>query len=1171
MAEIKWTDDQKNAIYASGGTILVSAAAGSGKTAVLVKRVIEKITDAKNPCSIDELLIVTFTKAAASQMKDKISRAISDLVRGEKDIKKRSYLMKQQMLLKCAKISTIDSFCSDIVRSNIQAIELDSDYKLIDKAAMDMLKETAYEETAEAFYEEADENFLVLADMFTKSNDDKALKDLVLSLYDFARSYRNPKKWLEEIDRRLNCKETDFTNPYAVSVMDYFRENVQYCRLLAERAREILSTDENVNAAYGDAFRNDIEFFDGLIECMPEKFTEEQWDKIITMAPAKPFCAIGRLKSAYKCAASDAVKEIRDNYKGLYEKARKVLGVSSSDNRYDVEILAPVIKMLSRFTLAFFDRFTQLKIEKNCADFGDVLHMALSLMIREENGEITRTELAEEYSKQFKEILIDEYQDTNEAQDILFESISRDKNNLFFVGDVKQSIYGFRKAMPQIFLKKKKSFTDYDKLNPAYPATINLDRNFRSRKEVTGFVNYIFTQLMSEEVGEIDYDEKESLKPGGKFEETDDISCELHIIEKEAFEETGKATAQALHIANEIKEMQKNGRFRLSDMAILLRKNMNIPVFVRVLNEAGINAYADESESLFETPEVRTLFSLIKVIDNPVRDIPLLASMMSPVFGFTADELTDIRVNNKSGSFYSAVKAASENGNEKCRYFLDELSSFRLVAQTMSPGELVRHVLEKTGYKTIVAAMDRGERRQENLDIFRTFAENFSKENDISLSGFVRQVEKIGKTAEIKASSDSSGNENAVAIMSIHRSKGLEFPVCFIAEAESEFSNKWKLSDLLSHQQYGVGITGIDPKRMIKYETLSRTAIKTEKEKTEFSENMRVLYVALTRPKEKLIIVGAVNDLSKSVRKAAVSICGDKISPVAIRNTSSYLEWLIAVSLRHPDGIDLRISASGIDVNKKKADFPLGVKIVKELPQTDAEEIEAEAETETDFEYLEKVREVSDYVYPYSELSGVLAKRGASTAFKETINREFFASDRPAFMNKTALSAAGRGTAMHLFMQFSDYKEAENNIESEIERLLARGFLTEIQAKSLDRGKLERFFRSDLYNRISSSSEVYREKKFIIGMSPREFDENLPDRFDDEKVIVQGILDCAFEENGEIVIVDYKTDRVSDTEQLRERYAGQLKIYEKAVRECLGKNVKETLLYSFSLETTVKI
>lgn len=1168
MAEIKWTDDQANAIEASGGTVLVSAAAGSGKTAVLVRRVIEKITDKENPCSVDELLIVTFTKAAAAQMKDKISRALSEMVQKEKNVKKRSYLLKQQMLLKCAKISTIDSFCSDIVRSNIQAIELDSDYKLIDKAAMDTLKDIAYEEVAEEFYEEGDPNFLVLADMFTKSNDDKALKDLVLSLYDFARSYRNPKKWLEEIDRRLHCEETDYTNPYAVTVADSFRDDILYCRTLAQRACEILDGDENVNAAYGNAFRNDIEFFENILECMPENFSCQQWDRLIEITPAKPFCAIGRLKSEFKCAESEAVKAIRENYKGIYEKSRSSIGVSYADNKYDIEILAPVIRMLSRFTLTFFDRFREVKIEKNCADFDDVLHMALGLLIDEENE---KTELAYEYTNQFKEILIDEYQDTNEAQDILFESISRDGKNLFFVGDVKQSIYGFRKAMPQIFLKKRKEFSPYNRENPSYPATITLDKNFRSRKEVTDFVNFVFSHLMSEEVGEIDYDERESLKCGGEFEETDEISCEFHVLEKTAFEETERSTAQAMYIASEIRKILEKGKFRLSDIAILLRKNKNIPLFVQVLNDAGINAYADESESLFETQEVRTLFSLIKVIDNPARDVPLLAAMMSPVFGFTADELADIRIKSKGGSFYSAVMYCAENGDEKCRSFLDTLASFRLVAQTMSPGELVRHVLDKTGYKAIVASLDRGARRQENLDIFRTFAERFSQENDIALSGFVRQVERIEKTAEIKASSDSSGNENAVAIMSIHRSKGLEFPVCIVAEAEDEFSRRWQNNDLLSHQQSGVGIIGIDPERMIKYETLSRTAVKIEKEKTDLSENMRVLYVALTRAKEKLIIVGAPKDFSKTLEKAAVAASGEKINPVAIRKASSYLEWITTVVLKHPDAVDMRIKAGGIDVKKIRTDFPLEIKIVKELPQLEKEATSQTENEKTDYGYLEKVRSAVEFEYEYAPLSGVLAKRGASTAFKETINREFFASDRPAFLNKTSLAAAGRGTAMHLFMQFSDYLSAKNNLESEIEKLRERGFLTDIQAESLDRKKLKAFFDSPLYERIASSGNVYREKKFIIGMSACEFDEKLPERFDNEKVIVQGILDCAFEEDGEIVIIDYKTDRVTSSEQLRERYAGQLKIYEKAVRECLGKNVKETLLYSFSLETTVKI
>lgn len=1170
MSAIQWTDAQRNAIDAREGTVLVSAAAGSGKTAVLVTRVIEMITDEKNPCSIDELLIVTFTKAAAAQMKEKINNKLSSMIKEEKNIKRRSFLIRQQMLLKCAKVSTIDSFCSDVVRSNIQAIPLDSDYKLIDENAMNVIRDAAYEEVAEEYYNSGDKDFLVLADMFTKSNDDKLLKELVLSLYDFACSYRNPKKWIDEIDRKFRTDKTDFTNPYAVTVMNTLRDDISYCLTLAKRAYDISLGDEATNAAYTPAVLSDIELFEKFLSLMPEDFSEKEWDEIIEITKAFSFAKLKSMKKADACDESETVKLLRNVYKKYFGKAIDYVGVSSADHAYDVMKLSPVMKKLSEFTLAFFDRFREMKIEKNCADFSDVLHMALDLLVCEENGEVRKTPLAEEYSRQFREILIDEYQDTNEAQDVLFNSISKDGNNLFFVGDVKQSIYGFRKAMPQIFLKKRKEFTEFDRENPVYPATISLDKNFRSRKEITDFVNFTFCQLMSEGAGEIEYDEKETLKAGADYPETNETLCSLHIIEKEIFEETDSATAQAMHIAGEIKKMKDNGTFDYGDTAILLRTKKNIPLFVQVLNDMGVKAHADESENLFDTTEVRTIMSIIKVIDNPVRDVPLLASMMSPVFGFTADELAEIRNKSKSGSFYSAVCHSAENGDEKSRSFLEKLASFRLVSQTVTPGELLRHVLFETGYKSVVLSMDRGVRRQENLDILKSFAESFSQENDVGLSGFIRHVERMEKSASVKSASDSSGNENSVAVMTIHRSKGLEFPVCFIAEAERRFSANSLSNDLLAHPQSGVGIVGIDTDRMVKYETLSRTAIKLDKIITDLSENMRVLYVAMTRAKEKLIIVGAPSDFDKTIQSSSVMAFGDKIMPVAIKNASSYLEWLTAVIIRHPDAGWMRTKTGALNTGKINTDFPLEIKLVRSLPEI-AEGETVEINDEIDEEYLKEIKEKNSYVYEFAPLSGVLAKRGASTAFKETVNREFFASDRPAFMNKTSLTAAGRGTAMHTFMQFADYGNAKENIEGEIERLLSKGFLDNLQAESLDRKKLENFFSSELFGRISLSDKVYREKKFIIGMSPAEFDEALPEKFSDERVVVQGILDCAFEEDGQIVIVDYKTDRVSSPDILRERYSGQLKIYEKAVRECLGKTVKETLLYSFSLETTVKI
>ncbi len=1170
MADVVWTHAQQSAIDAHGGTVLVSAAAGSGKTAVLVERVIKMITDEKNPCSVDELLIVTYTKAAASQMRDKISRKISELISSCHDVKKRSYLLKQQMLLKCARISTIDSFCSEIVRQNIQALPIDGDYRLIDEDSLDVLKEEAYETVAERFYKEADPDFIILADMFTRSNDDKILKDLVLSLHEFAISYKNPKKWIEEIDKKFCNEKTDCTNSYAKTVADTFRADVLYCRELALKALNVSLNDENTSTKYGESIRSDIEIFDSLLSLIPENFTEEDWDKLQQTAIGVRFEKLKTIKAADKNEISEAVKYIRDTYKAVYTKKATVnLGITSADHKKDVKTLSPIMKVLSKLTLAFFDEFQRIKLEKNSVSFSDILHMALELLTDGDN----KTYLAEEYSEQFREILIDEYQDTNEAQDVLFDAISNDGKNLFFVGDVKQSIYGFRKAMPQLFLNKRKTFFDFDMENQQYPATISLDKNFRSRREVTEFVNFIFRQVMSDNkgAGEIDYNERESLKCGASYEEKENMQAEIHLLEKSAFEDLEPKIAEARHIAGEIKKLVDGGDFKYGDIAILLRANKSMPAFVKVLNEMGVPAHSDQSENLFLTQEVTTVLSLIKVIDNPARDVEILACMMSPIFGFTADELAEIRIFERKGSFYDAVVRSAENSNAKAEKFLSSLSSYRLIAQTVTPGELVRHILNETGYKAIVSSLPDGNKKTENLDIFRAFAESFSKENDVGLSGFVRQIEKMEKISSVKSASDSKGSENSVSVMSIHRSKGLEFPVCFIAEAEKSFSKEDLKPDLLSHPSAGIGIVGIDTERMIKFKTLSRTAVKIEKENTNLSEETRVLYVALTRAKEKLFVVGMVSDVKKEAQAAAMSAIGEKLPAVSIRRAGCYLDWILSACIRHPHAAWLRSLAGEIAESKINADFPLEIKRISSLPEITVEEKITEETDKAGDEFEEKLKERIKFVYPYSALSDTLAKRGASTAFKETINREFFASDRPAFLNKTSLTAAGKGTAMHTFMQFSDYSNAKNNLEEEIARLLNKGYLDTVQAESLDRKKLNNFFKSDLFKRVERSNKVYREKKFIIAMSPCEFDETLDEKFSDEKVIVQGILDCAFEEDGEIVIIDYKTDRVTSPDELRERYFSQLKIYEHAVRECLGKNVKETLLYSFRLDTTVKI
>nr|MCR5484655.1 helicase-exonuclease AddAB subunit AddA [Clostridiales bacterium] len=826
-----WTREQEQAISSRNGTVLVSAAAGSGKTAVLVERVIARLTDSENECAADSLLIVTFTNAATAQMRERISNALAEKIRLEPD---NRYLLRQQMLLPFAKICTIDSFCGELVRENFHKLSIDPDYKILDSGEKAIMKEEAAADTLEALYEENSPEFTDLVELFFVGRDDRELVETIFKLSDWADAYPFPDEWLSGLSKPFceTCADAKET-VWGKVIVSCVREAVEHCKETTSELIERAALDEAVQKAYGPALNDDISLYDGLLKALDEK----TWDGIRDAFMSISYKRFGSIKGDQYSPIKDKVSGARDKMKKIIkEKMVPLMCVGSPENAEDMAYAAPIVKKLSDTVLMFRKRLLELKTEANAYDFSDISAFALKLLIdRGEDGEIRQTDIAKELSGRFTEILVDEFQDINEAQDMLFRALSKDGKNLFMVGDVKQSIYGFRQAMPEVFLEKKSSMPRYTDGN--YPGYITLGKNFRSRLGVTQAVNFIFNTVMSESVGGVNYRDGEELICGASYSEKEEADAEIHLLEVGEGEKKDKIRVEAEYIAQLIRKMISSGftvkkgdkevKASYKDFCVLIRSGKDrMAEITETLLKCGVPAYADTSGGFFGTPEISFMLSLLRVIDNPAQDVPLTAVMLSPSFGFTPDELAEIRLSGgKKTNFYSCVLSYSEK-DEKCRRFVERIRGYRRVSAMLSAGELVRRLLSDTGYLAIAGAMKSGERRRANLLKFRELAVKYENAGYIGLSGFIRFIDKLGEAKEdVDSVSPLSDAADVVRVMTIHRSKGLEFPVCIVANCSGKFNLQDVNKNYVLSREYGIGIMRRDQNKFLKYTTLSKNAV----------------------------------------------------------------------------------------------------------------------------------------------------------------------------------------------------------------------------------------------------------------------------------------------------------------------------------------------------------
>lgn len=1179
---VKWTTDQQHAIECCKGSVLVSAAAGSGKTAVLVERVIRRLTDEDNPCSAEDLLIVTFTRAATAQMREKIGAAI--LKRLSEDPTDR-HLRRQYMLLPFAKICTIDSFCNDLVRENFHALGISPDYSLLDNETAVIMKNDVCEAMLERAYEEdSDGSFSGLSDMMSSGSSDEDFAKLIIKMYDISTAYPFPDLWLDSLIEEYSQPDIN-KSCWGVIIKKYVCDMLDYCVSSSNDMMAAMESDSIVADAYGAAVQSDINMYAELREKV-----NRDWDEALEAFNTVKYMGLGRVPKGYESETKNAVMTARKKLKELLKKVPNIMCVSSGEHSEDVRLMRGPVTKLIELVKQFGREYSAEKDKMNSADFSDILHRALNLLaVSDGRGGYIKTDLARELSSHYVEILVDEYQDINEAQDMIFKAISADENNLFTVGDVKQSIYRFRQAMPEIFLSRRSTTHSFE--SGKCPLGITLGSNFRSRVGVTSCVNYIFRQLMSTEAGELEYDDSEALNAAAKYPERDTPDCELHVVTDKG-NRADTLEAQARYVARYIDRTVREGKTLVTkggamhpasygDFCILLRTAKNVSsVYANALSERGIPVFSPETGGFFEAAEISFILSLLRVLDNPVQDIPLAAVMLSPLFGFSAGELADIRASAKerleageTEPLYRSVAASADEGDEKAAAFLKKIESLRRLSLTLSAGELVRRVCEETGFDAIAGAMPDGERRRLNIGLLCDYAEKYEAAGNLGLSGFIRFIDKVARTSgDLATAARPSENADIVRIMTVHQSKGLEFPICILADMQHAFNERDNTESVLISSSAGLGMKRRTEDGISVYDTASRRAAVITSERMGRSEEMRVLYVALTRAKENLVMVTSVPNPEKGLAKVAVECgIGERANPFAVLRMNNFSDLVLTALMRHPAADELR-KLSGVDVPiflPEKDRFKLKVVV------SDSESFMAESANEQKIAakpvFFDEVCERLDYSDPRSVLSFVPAKRAASDGSERGINREYFASSRPAFMSSGGLTPAQRGTATHKFMQFSNYAAARADIESELARLVDGGFLSEEEGKAVNVSAAKRFFMSSLAERIFASDNVMREKKFAALFPAKFFYPELTGEAAEEKIVVQGIADCVFVEDGKLVIVDYKTDTGVDAEALLDRYSAQLGIYREALLQVLGMPVKETLLYSFFMNSTVKV
>lgn len=1196
MGNTKWTEEQKDAIGDRGCNLLVAAGAGAGKTAVLVQRIIEKIMDDGHPVDIDKLLVVTFTNAAAAEMRERIGDAITR----ELDRSPSSQRLQSQLtLLGRANIMTIHSFCLGVIKSNFHLLDIEPNFRVSDETEAVLLKQEVMDELFEDKFDNEDGAFINLVKALGDS-DDKVIQELVQNLYRFAVSTPWPSEWLRDQAELFNVGEDyDFgSSDWAGILMDDVLRELEGCSGRMEKAVELIEGCGEL-APYLPIFKADADAAGRLLDI-------ESWDRLGEGLCGFQFAKLPALRNLSEDAAAkkDMAKDARDHLKKKIDSVRKELFGNAAAAGKSMKSMYPIIKALAETTVEFAARFGQKKRERGLIDFNDIEHFALEILTEE--GLPSKAAL--EYRKRFEEILIDEYQDSNQVQEEIMTRICRkDCGNVFMVGDVKQSIYRFRHAKPELFLQKYKA---YGSIIGEPGKKIKLYKNFRSRKEIIDGVNYIFKQIMSSDMGELEYDDSEALLCGADYCDLQH-SIEVDIIDKtgdcpEELEELDSIQTEARFVSKRIRELLEGG-FQVRDKAtggqrdltfrdivILMRATeASAKVYLEELSTHSIPAFADTATGYFETIEIKTVMSLLQIIDNPLQDIPMLAVLRSPIFSFTPEELIDLRVTQREVPFYEVLKSVAEGDSGakgRASSFLNKLEEWRDKATYMKIDEFIWFLYSDTSYYSFAATMPQGEQRQANLRLLFQRAREFESTSYKGLFNFINFIEKLKNSSGDMGSAKILGeNQNVVRIMSIHKSKGLEFPVVFLCGSGRNFNMMDVNRNILFHQELGFGPDYVDCERRISYPTLPKQVIRRKLKAETLSEEMRILYVAFTRAKEKLIITGTVRDTAKSCARwcEAAAYKGPKIPEHCVASSKCYMDWIGSAVAKCRDGQTIRtLGGAAADFIEVMDDFSRWeVNVIDKASLVVLPQEEKELQ---DFSSLigeigedscsggigQEVQSKLQWKYKYAESARIPTKISVSELKKSKAARETVLK-MPGFLEgEKRMTAAMKGTLLHLAMQHMDLGRVSTlaDIKEQIERLAELEFIARDEADVINPHKILKFFQSDVGRRMAESKGSRREVPFFIELAAVDVYPELDrDMYGFETMVLQGVIDCYFEEDGELVLLDYKTDFVDDLETVVENYRIQIDLYAKALEKLTGKKVKEKYLYLFYLDRAALI
>ena len=1260
---VSWTTEQQQVIDLRNRNILVSAAAGSGKTAVLVERIVKIITDKNHPVDIDHLLIVTFTNAAAAEMRERIGNAIEKALDEQPG---NEHLLRQLTLIHNAQITTIDSFCLYVVRNHFHEINLEPNFRIGDEGELKLLREDVLGRVLEQNYEEPSEAFSDFVEGYASGRTDAALNEMILQLYEFSRSYPWPEKWLDSfvgiyrIENREELDRAEWLAPLTENICFVLKD----CEQLLRQALAVTQQDDGPDM-YEKAVRSDLEKYESL-----SKLTS-----FCELSGALSDIKYDRLASSRGFEGDpdklELVKSLREQAKDVVKKlCRQYFFCSPEMMIGQLERTEPMLEEVVRLTKQFADEFAAAKRRKNLVDFHDVEHFALQILVDEETEKAKKT--AEEFRDTFEEIMIDEYQDSNEVQETLLRSISREErgeNNIFMVGDVKQSIYRFRLARPELFMKKYDSYS----LEESTTQRIDLHKNFRSREEVLTCTNDIFYKIMARSLGNVEYDAEAALYPGASYPVSADFIPEILLADSndellEDTELTDKKTLEAKIVAEEIKHLMKTqpvtdkaaGTLRAahySDIVILLRSLSGwADSLVEVLNENGIPAHTVSSTGYFSTVEVQTVLSMLRLLDNPRQDIPMAAVLRSPMAGLTDEELAVLRLEDGSVPFHEAVLELAEglyeeggqieisnseedqkqgrNADEKTenhiettahRKLLKFYKKYRQLRQLVPDTpihELIEIILRETGYGHYVAAMPAGNRRTANLNMLLEKAAAYEKTSYKGLFHFVRYIDELQKYDVDFGEADMVGeNEDVVRIMSIHKSKGLEFPIVIVSGMGKNFNKQDTRSKMVLHPELGIGLNYMDGKKRIKSPTIAKKAIAKQIDLENLGEELRVLYVALTRAKEKLILTGTLKDAAEKLefyrQQANLSKAADRpLSYLTREGASGYLDWILPAVLSYGDKYPVRIvEAAELVLDEVENQLEQNEDLTERI-----EEIEA-----ADTQLVGQLKQRFSQRYPYQV--DVLRKNKYSVSeLKHRAMRERFEAEQeetvPAFLEEpvtptiplfiqreesveqeTANRGALRGTAVHRVMECYDFA-SEKSVQEQMEAMEKEEKITADMRVLVKEQIVADFVSSETGRRMALAQcggALYREKPFVMGFTEEELEnygfgvgsntdscENIYEKTDSDQekeeqkkvcheedlTLIQGIIDVFWIEKDGIVLLDYKTDRVQQAKELIDRYETQLKLYADALERVFAARklkVKEILIYSFSLEQLITL